>query len=169
MSLEYIKIRCVEMGECWEWASHLSTPERRANPEVRVGDYKGSARRYAYTQARGEIRPGWIVAPNCGNPDCINPAHQAQMSKGQRIRKAAKAGRLGGSKPKRTASVRSRAKLSLEIAREIRARPEPSKVLAPVYGVDKSVIKRIRNGTYWRDEANPFAGLFAANEPRRAA
>jgi hypothetical protein len=161
MSLQYIKIRCVEIGDCWEWASPLSKPERRANPEVRVGKYKGSARRYAYTQARGEIRPGWVVSPTCGNPYCINPEHQAQMTKRQCIQKAAKDGRLGGTKPKRTASVRSRAKLSLEIAREIRARHEPGYVLAEVYGVDRSLIHRIKNGTCWRDESNPFARLAA--------
>jgi hypothetical protein len=161
MSLEYIKIRCVEVGDCWEWGSPLSTPERRANPEVRVGKYKGSARRYAYIQARGEIRPKWVVVPNCGNPNCINPEHQSQMSKKQCVQKAAKAGKLAGSKPKRTASVRSRAKLTMEQAREIRGRTEPGYVLAAEYGVDRSMIHRIRNGQNWRDHSNPFAWLAA--------
>lgn len=50
----------------------------------------------------------------------------------------------------------------MDKATEIRLRTEPAHVLAPIYGVDKSLIVRVRAGKAWRDlSSSPFAGLGA--------
>jgi hypothetical protein len=150
----------VEVGECWEWATPLSGHKRRKNPEMRVDGEQVSARRYAFEQARGPIYGGWVLAPmKCNNPYCLNPAHQVQMTRRQRIVKAAEQGTMSGLSVKRIMSVRARGKLTIEKAREIRASTEPTKTLAARYGVDKSLIGRVRSGHDWRELSSPFAGL----------
>ena len=50
---------------------------------------------------------------------------------------------------------------NMEKAQEIRASDKPCHVLALVYGVDKSMVSRVRRGEAWRDYSSPFAGLGA--------
>lgn len=50
----------------------------------------------------------------------------------------------------RHGTLRPRAKLTIEQVREIRASPEPTRVLAERFGVGKSAIRRIRSGRTWQ-------------------
>ena len=52
-------------------------------------------------------------------------------------------------------------KLDIDKAREIRMSTESGPVLAARYGVNRSLISRIKRGTDWKDYANPYAALGA--------
>ena len=51
---------------------------------------------------------------------------------------------------------RPRAKLNLEIAREIRQHKGHSKVMAEKYGISSGMVNHIRRGKCWK-EATPFS------------
>jgi hypothetical protein len=44
-------------------------------------------------------------------------------------------------------------KITREIARQIRHDERPNRILAAQYGVDKSLVSRIKTGKLWRDPA----------------
>jgi hypothetical protein len=60
---------------------------------------------------------------------------------------------------------------SLEKAREVRALlSEHSRdEVANLTGVSRAMVDEIARGRAWKDHSNPFAGLLAANDNRRAA
>lgn len=154
-----IKQRCVEVGECWEWATDLAEHGRR-NPSVRINGKVEGARRYAYVEKFGPVRTGYVLTQTCDNDYCLNPDHQKQVTHKAAVQRAARRGRLGGGTAQRTKQARRRAKLTLEAVREIRASTDTGPVLAQRYGVDKSTISLVRRGSMWKDhQGNPFAGL----------
>ncbi len=71
-----------------------------------------------------------------------------------------------GTQARRRASAararRAEAKLSMQIAREIRADDRCAKQWARELGCDKSMIFRIRANKAWVELSNPFAGLMKA-------
>lgn len=158
--IEFVQLRCVEVGECWEWATPV-TIEGKRFPSMRLDGKVTNARRYAYEQARGPIKPGMVLSQNCGNPYCINPAHHVQVTKRAALQRAGKQGRMSQVSPTRIASVRARGKLSMEIAQEMRNSDEHPLVLAERYGVHKSTVYYVRRGKLWRDHSSPFAGLLS--------
>jgi hypothetical protein len=82
----------------------------------------------------------------------------AQYTIQQVAQKAAKAGAF--SRPDRCAKIAAgcqkstNAKLTKEQAAEIRVSSESQRALAAKYGVNKSMIARIKNGTAWRAHAS---------------
>jgi hypothetical protein len=169
MSLEQIKERCVEIGDCWEWSSPDISLKRKRNPEMRVDGKVTAVRRYAYGLAKNPAKGRLVVTPSCGNPYCLNPDHQKAVTHQRAMQDASKRGSLKGITAKKLAACRANAKISEEIAREIRSSHEPGHVLGAKYGIHKSMVNRIKQGKNWRDTSNPFAGLFAMNDSMKRA
>lgn len=105
-------------------------------------------------KAMQEGRKGYRT---CKVDDCVNPDHIKAWTRVEHGKWIAKQGTWRG-QPKRiaanTATVRKRAKLSVEKAREIRASDEPQMALATRYGVPQSTIWAIKQGKAWRDAAS---------------
>jgi len=160
---EALRARCDEDGDCWIWRADRATEHGRRYPQLRIDRRTLNARRHIYEAFKGPLTPKLRAVPNCGNPYCVNPDHCKPMTEQQKAKKYAKAGSYSGAKKaaKIAAYKRLTSKLSMEIAQEIIARPEPAYVLAKVYGVDKSMVSRIRRGEAWRDYSSPFVGLGA--------
>lgn len=171
MKLSEIKARCVEIGDCWQWATGKSLHFRRY-PTVVIDGKVVLARRVAYALLKGPIPKGYSILPSCGNEFCVNPAHQAALTESQKGKVAAERGAF--SYAVRAAKIaearRKQMKLTIEQAREIRASEEAEPVLAARYGINKSLVGRIRRGQAWKEYgANPWAGLLPANSANREA
>lgn len=160
-TIESIKARTVEEGECWLWTGYAGvwgTPKlyfRGAMTPVRKA--------LALLEGR-DINAGGFFAVNCGTVGCVCPAHivqrhaQAHM---QAISKAAATGRSLTQRSLKTAQTRQRnsAKLTMEAVRAIRASDESGPALGRRYGISKSMVGLIKRGKQWKDAANPFARL----------
>ena len=155
-TIESLKKRTIEDGECWEWQGYCAN----GTPSVSHDGKMISVRRL-FTQLLGNtVREGYYV-PKCGNKLCVNPEHTTYNDPKQHMKKAA---RKALQSPTRRLKIQihkraTTAKLTQEMADEIRCSEGPSRVIAEKYGVNKSVICRIRAGKAWVNLSNPFAGL----------
>ena len=146
--------RCEECGDCLLWRGSYTA---NGHPQVRALGKVQLVRRVVYQLKRGPIQPGRVIVLKCGERGCVNPEHMAQYTIQQVAQKAAKSGSF--SRPDRCAKIargwqRSvNAKLTQEQAAEIRGSSETQRALAAKYGVSKSMIARIKNGTAWRPMA----------------
>ena len=118
--------------DCWEW-----TGGRLPKGYGYIGTGgRGTARVYAhrlsYELTQGTIPDGLVVDHLCGNPWCVNPEHLKAVDVRTNVRR------------QRTS------KLTDSLAAEIRASAESNRQLAKRYGVDRSVISRVRSGQAWR-------------------
>jgi hypothetical protein len=155
-TIESLKKRTIEDGECWEWQGYCAN----GTPSVSHDGKMISVRRL-FTQLLGNtVREGYYV-PKCGNKLCVNPEHTTYNDPKQHMKKAA---RKALQSPTRRLKIQihkraTTAKLTQEMADEIRCSEGPSRLIAEKYGVNKSVICRIRAGKAWVNLSNPFAGL----------
>jgi len=109
--------------------------------------------------------PRQPVVATCGEALCVNPAHLKATSTSDAAQRAAKKGAWKGkARAAKIASTRRaniNKKLDMDKAREIRMSTESGPVLAARYGVNRSLISRIKRGTDWKDYANPYSALGA--------
>ena len=88
---------------------------------------------------------GKIVRHICDNPACMNPFHLKLGTHNDNVQDRVKRNRSA------IGENHGRAKLDNEKVRYIKDHPEIGiKKFAKMYGVDKMVISRIRNGKYWK-------------------
>lgn len=159
--------RTDEVGDCWIWNSTTSSG---GYPIMKIrGCPCRLVRREAFMLAGGELMPRQPVDVTCDERLCINPKHLKASSTAEIAQKAARQGKFSGvARAAKIAAVRrTKAKLTIEQAREIRISEVPNKELAALYGVHKSVIQGIKTGTRWKDHQNPWAGLMPYNDPER--
>lgn len=162
---ESLKDRTIECGDCWEWQGYLAN---KSVPQVCHGGKMASVRRlFADLLDLGYPVGGYIVA-KCENIKCVNPQHAkhytSQKFSVYRAKCAANSvtGNLMRSIKIQAHKRATSAKLTQEQADEIRVSTRPSREEAKIYGVDKTVICRIRAGKSWVNlsaASNPFAGL----------
>lgn len=157
-----VRSKIIDDGGCWRWDTQAKTTHNRRHPAILLDGKMHLVRRVVYELERGELRPNIFLAPTCGDECCIHPEHQKQLTRAQKNLMGAK---LGAAAPGRNAKVSAhvresgRAKLSLDIAREIRGSNEPMKILAERYGVHQKAIWDVRRNRTWKDYRNPFGGL----------
>lgn len=158
-TLPGIRARCDEEGDCWIWRDGTT---QEGYPIFKPYGCKCTlVRRAAFVLAGGHLKSRQPVVSSCGDRRCVNPEHLSTSTLSKIAKSAAKRGAWGGQirRAAISAAQRKRSKINLEIAAEIRASSEASKVLSARFGVDKSLICRIRSGRAWRDYSSPFAGL----------
>ncbi|WP_315125266.1 hypothetical protein [Comamonas antarctica] len=164
ITLDDIKARCVEEGDCWIWQGAVSDAgypimKRYGGPCLLV-------RRVAIALAGREPKPRQPVACTCDDKRCVAPAH-LKLSTWSKVGKTAAAkGSYSGKARCAKVSAGRRAngnlKLNAEIARTIRESVESGPVLSARYGVNRSLINAIKRGDIWKEYANsPFSGLGA--------
>lgn len=163
MNLETVKFRCDEVGDCWEWRSDAASAVRKRHPMTSINGKPTLMRRHAYELVHGPVGDRYVV-PHCGNPECINPAHQQIISEQQKNKRGGKAASNSPTRAARVAQTRrakGHAKINMEIANAIRMSDASAEVEAQRYGIDSSRVTQIRRGQGWVDYSNPFAGLGA--------
>lgn len=157
-TLESLYANTIEEGECLLWNGYVGNK----TPQVCHAGKMVSVRRLILTLEGKTLAPGDHAACGCGVETCI--AHIEHRTKTQHAVAMGKA--LGRNQILRSsrmaqAARESRAKLTIEQAREIRCSDESGPVLASQYGVNKSLVARIRRNEAWREFSTPFSGLGA--------
>lgn len=162
---------------CWEWQGERT---RRVGGELSYGrvNWEGRsqrAHRVAWELVNGPIPAGLHVLHHCDNPPCVNPAHlflgthtdnmRDMVAKGRNARptseRARRMGELGHAVLRAHPELRGRAigerntkaKLTADQVREIRASDECQRRLAERYGVSNQLISQIRARLVWRHVA----------------
>ena len=127
-------------GDCWTWMG------RRMEGKWDYGMFRrGPAHVWAYRHWVGPIPDGLQVRHYvCDNPPCVNPAHLLLGTHCDNMQDMVDRGRQP-----RGGRVHT-AKLTEDEVREIRASSATNRELAATFGVDKSVISRVRSGKTWR-------------------
>lgn len=157
--VDYVQARCQEIGECWEWTG--ATQNRSRVPVMR---HKGNSVpvRRVLAQSLGHQVDGRVATFKCGNQLCCNPQHLWVTSK-THLQRRTNATVVRYMHPTRRARVaaarRQNAKLSPELAAEIRCDDRPQRVIAQAYGISQTTVSRIKRGALWRDYGNPFSHL----------
>ncbi len=154
VTLEGVFSRCEDFGECRLWGGSLAGEGRE--PRIYVGSKPHSARRWVYEAFYGvKPPPGKIMGVSCGERLCLEPRHLKPMTRSelQSLNYAAGLSPEHISALTRAARNRANLKLSMEIAREIRASSEPSREEAKRRGVSKATICRIRRNEAWSEMA----------------
>ena len=158
ITIQEIKARTDEVGDCWIWQKCTSS----GYPQIKVaGCACKLVRRIVVALDGRPAEPRQPVITTCGEQKCVNPAHLRSSTISAVGKRAAAAGGWKGKArgSKIAAKKRATGKLTMEIAREIRMSVESGPVLSARYGVDKSLVNRIKRGHAWKDYTNPFGGL----------
>lgn len=163
VTLKMIHDRCAEVGECWVWQQAVTTRGSYPIMRVRPGGCL-YVRRIAVALDGRPAQPRQPVVATCGEPRCCNPAHLQPSTTAAVAKHAAEQGKFSTLTRRAKVAAHRRAapgtKLTMEIARTIRASTETGPVLAARYGVNRSLINAIKRGTAWPEfGGNPFAGL----------
>lgn len=163
----WLEERVIERDGCLAWTLAANNG---TDPRTHVNGATVAVRRLIYNEThdkpmkRNECA---MVQPECCEL-CVHPDHIKKVA-----RKAIQKGRkLNLDHAIAIAKARrAQGKLTLDQVLEIRASTEPYPVLAQRYGIHQSHVGYIKAQRAWKDYANPFAGLFAANSDaaRRAA
>jgi len=163
MTLDEIKSRCEEEGECWIWKD---ATDSSGYPIAKVDGKCQLVRRVAYGLKAGSTKllPRQPVIAKCNCRLCVNPTCLRASSVAEVSQIAGKAGKLSGvAKGAKIAAFKraKNAKITMEIARSIRMSDETGPVLAARHNIDKALVNRIKRGGAWKDYSNPFMGLMA--------
>lgn len=160
MTLDDIKVRCEEVGECWEWQGAYSpsgTPVMYARAE------RTTVRRVVWRIVKGApLDPELMAGVKCDNPRCVRPEHIKPKTKAQVLSGMASNGNQALRAAKIAAAQRKRStKLDEAKVAHIRTSDATNVALAAELGVHHSLISAIRKGRAWRNFGSPFAGLGA--------
>ena len=161
MTLEFIKSHTEEYGECHIWQRSVNAD---GYPQMTLSSQPHKlVRRIVFALAGGHLNSRQPVITTCGEKLYVNPDHLKTSTTAKVAQAAARRGAYSGiaRASKIAAAKRKCAKLTMEIAKEIRMSSESGPTLAARYGVNRALIVRIKSGKAWRDFSNPYIGLMA--------
>lgn len=161
-TVEAIREKCVEEGDCWLWQGAMSHGTR---PVARLdGTRKLVGVRRLMLELCG-IEPGRNkVFPTCGNQACLNHEHLKPMTHAAMLKRVAAQTGYAQSvtrNAKIAAGKRKHSPITPELVEEIRSSPESGRAVARRMGLCQSTVQAIRAHDSWRDYANPFFQLAA--------
>lgn len=126
------KVRIEDDG-CWVWTANLNN----GYGNFSFGGKTRKAYRFAYEALAGQVESGLSLDHLCRNRGCVNPNHLEPVTQRENVYRGAQA------------------KLTMEKAREIRARIAGGETAAPLsreYGVSLQVIWEISEDRTWRED-----------------
>ena len=159
ITLQTIKDRCVEEGDCWIWNQGQ---DGHGYPSISVNRKTTNVRRLVYKLTGKHLGQFQPIRATCGNKLCCNPDHLVTTTRKQLSEIALQNGSFHNPKTiaKRAETIRAKfGKLDMEKARQIRLSNDPTEVEAERYGVSKALIIKVRAYKAWKEHINPFAGL----------
>ncbi len=145
--------RCEEIGDCLCWKGSMN---HGRNPQLWDGTRMVPLRKRIFEEIKDtKVPAGLFPVPKCGELRCLNIAHTVLYTYKQVGKRASDEGKFAN--PLRIAAITagmrnsSRAKLSIEKAREIRSSEENNRDCARRMGVDERLVSRVRRGLAWRE------------------
>lgn len=159
-TIESLLARTDEYGDCNLWTG---TTANRVPMVYHQG--KMYPVRKLMLELAGIHIHGTFIATSCRTPECICLDHISQRTAQQQMAVMTKNSSKGSSHVIRIAKLteykrRMAAKITMEIAREIRASEKTQREIAAQFGIDRSLVGRIRRNQSWRETSSPFGGLF---------
>jgi hypothetical protein len=149
---------------CWNWNSPNSLAGR-GRARVSMGGRPMLHHRAVWTLLRGKIPQGAFLCHHCDNPRCANPDHLYVGDSKTNVRDMFERKRHWTQRDPERARIlgiamgqlntwakgakNPKAKLSPEQVATIKDSDVGSRQLGREYGVNRSTIQRIRNGTAW--------------------
>lgn len=134
---------------CRVWQGRINKPGGYGRIGYREKQWR--AHRLFYTLMVGEIPSGMDLLHACDNPLCINPNHLRPGTPSENIAEAYEKGRKKS--PQGPKSPRFR--LTEAQAHEAITSSETVAAMAQRFGVSKSVIYRLKNGSTWKERTKP--------------
>lgn len=154
LTLQKIRLRCVEVGDCWEWTQAL----HRGRPVVSEQCRTVSPRRRAWECMHGRPLPqSEAVVDKCGSITCCNPRHLFVVPRAEVPVEMARQGRAKASSDglaRRLAARRARSRLTIEQVRALRdgvARGLKVADAALQWGISETHVYRIVSGQSWKE------------------
>jgi hypothetical protein len=162
-SLERIKARCTECGDCWLWDGALCGNARM--PSMHHEGKTVAVRRLVYQLKHGSIPAGRAISPSCGRRLCVSPNCLQAVTEKQSKQRWAKLGAYSNPGKQRRMALTKRAKshISDEMVERVRAATSAPEA-ARETGVSLSYAKDIRAGRSRRDYSSHFDGLGARSQ-----
>jgi len=151
MTLDEIKDRCQEEGDCLLWTGGMASG---ISPCLRVEGRTSNLRTLLWRGQGKVLLKDEYVGTTCKNPRCV--AHLARKKKVNVLK-----GRVTPADTRRRMAIACKAKSKLSDAdvQFIRLSEDTNAALARKFEVSESSVRKIRAGTRRRDYSNPFAGL----------
>jgi predicted XRE-type DNA-binding protein len=161
--IDVITKHVVEDGECWNWTGALQSCG--ATPAMNYKRKVGAVRRFILLE-RGPAPAGRPIATyTCGNPLCVHPEHtdwSKRKAVQQRTTQEQGHQNVAVRNKKIADKARQRAKLTLELAQQVREAEGFQHEIAARFGISQATVSSIKLGKTWRSYTNnPFAGLGA--------
>lgn len=156
--IERLRKHSEEVGDCWEWHGAM-----QSNAPTPVINFKGAAMpvRRVIAITRGPIN-GKLATHKCGNALCVNPDHVILVTR-QKLQKRIALTVNYQSNPARMQKLavhaRTKGKLTLELAEQIRQADGIQREIAKRFGVSQATVSSIKRGRTWRDYTNPWTQL----------
>ena len=161
-TIETLRARCTECGDCWEWGMAFAN----GHPCARHDGKMMLVRRLMVQLSGRRITSRQRAMPTCENPKCVNPNHIIVETHRQVMKRVGEAGKLGDTarlaKIAATKRAGPQSKLTHEQVQAIRSSDATCKADAERYGVDPSTISAIRRHVRRKEFTNnPWIGLGA--------
>ena len=134
------KVDIVTSDVCWEW---IGCRMPFGHGQAWLQGKTTLAHRVAYSLLRGQIPTGLHVRHLCDNPCCCNPAHLALGTDLDSSNDKCRQGRQA------RGSNNGRSKRCERQVLAIYKSNKPYKELAIEYGIQQSMVSRIKTGVYW--------------------
>lgn len=136
---------------CWIWIGAVinRTDGEQPRGKIRTASRLESAPRVSYRLFKGEIPTGLFVCHRCDTPLCVNPNHLWLGTGAENSADMVAKGRNRTMGTSRRGALNTRAKLTEDDVRDIRANQAPASALAAQYGVSRGAIRDIKTGRNW--------------------
>lgn len=169
-TMETLKARCVEEGECWIWQGYFGN----GTPMVSHAGKFQAVRRVFTELTQGETRKGGYYVPTCDEKTCVNPEHTAWHNPANHYRRmgAVAMASESGQQIRRAKISAAKRQISDEAIADIMHSNDSSRVVASRHGISPTTVTKYRRGISGTTlQCNPWAGLMPANDSktRRAA
>lgn len=166
MTLDDIKARCDEVGDCWIWKDSMQggdVPAMRLPGSIDPKRKLVAVRRWI-AELQGRQTKGLFATNSCKQKRCVCPDHIQLVPRRVLQIHAGKTITKNQSPATKIARVRARVeagniKIGLENAIAIRASDKPAEQWAKELGCSVSAIFRTKRGEVWKEYGSPFAGL----------
>lgn len=168
---QYLRLRTVECGECWEWQQSYTSSGVPLLP--RMGGQRGKTVRMkvATDILNRKVPKGAIASTKCENRRCVRPSHVQVIPRAKMLERSRRNTNESLRRAKITATHRAQSEvLSEELAAEIRGAAEKLGDLARRHGISIAMASKIKRGEAWAP-ISPFgamfSGLLASNDGSR--
>ena len=166
MTLDDIKARCDEVGDCWLWRDSMQggmVPAMRLPGWFDPSRKLVSVRRWIAEQ-QGKPVKGFFATNSCRDKRCVCPDHIQLLTRKNLQKRAGQTITKNQNPAAKVARVLAREqagniKIGMENAIAIRTGEKSAEQWAKELDCSVSAVFRAKRGEVWKDYSSPFAGL----------